>query len=116
MAPSHCITSLLVLILLTTDLTTSRRSRSRSQNDDFGDALKTDNEKGLFIWRIEDFSPVPLPKDHYGKFHNADSYIVLLSKVVDGRIARGDKSEILFYIMFVQILIHPPRYPLLDWQ
>ena len=89
MAPSHCITSVLVFILLSSELSTSRRSRSRSQNDDFGDALKTDNEKGLFIWRIEDFSPVPLPKDNYGKFHNADSYIVLLSKVVDGRIARG---------------------------
>ena len=92
MAPQYCITSALVFLLLSTDLSTSRRSRSRSQNDDFGDALKTDNEKGLFIWRIEDFSPVPLPKDRYGKFHNADSYIVLLSKVVDGRIARGEIS------------------------
>ncbi|XP_078170787.1 villin-5-like isoform X1 [Carex rostrata] len=32
---------------------------------------------GLEIWRIENFKPVPVPKDSYGKFFVGDSYIVL---------------------------------------
>ncbi|XP_055848668.1 gelsolin isoform X2 [Episyrphus balteatus] len=35
---------------------------------------------GLKIWRIEEFEPVPYPKNKYGKFHEGDSYIVLNTK------------------------------------
>ena len=63
-----------------------RRSRTRKPSDDFTDAGQDDS--GLFIWRIEDFSPVPLKKADYGKFHSSDSYIVLNSRLVDGRQAR----------------------------
>ncbi|CAO1422019.1 unnamed protein product, partial [Diamesa serratosioi] len=33
--------------------------------------------KGLEIWRIENFEPIPYPKSDYGKFYTGDSYIVL---------------------------------------
>jgi gelsolin len=39
-------------------------------------------EPGLFIWRIEAFEVVPWPKQHYGSFHEGDSYIVLKSEQV----------------------------------
>ena len=32
---------------------------------------------GLEIWRIENFSPVPLAKENYGQFFSGDSYVVL---------------------------------------
>ncbi|KAJ3693444.1 hypothetical protein LUZ60_008924 [Juncus effusus] len=32
---------------------------------------------GLDIWRIENFKPVPVPKNSYGKFFMGDSYIIL---------------------------------------
>ena len=83
------IVTLLVLLslVLTADLKRSR-SRSGRGEKDFSDVIKADSS-GLFIWRIEDFSPVPLPKAQYGLFHNADSYIVLLNQIVDGRFHRG---------------------------
>ena len=67
-----------ILALISLHLVLCRRSRSRKPNDDFTDAGSDDS--GLFIWRIEDFSPVPLKKADYGKFHIGDSYIVLNSK------------------------------------
>ncbi|KAK3314064.1 gelsolin [Apodospora peruviana] len=36
-------------------------------------------ESGLFVWRIEDFTVVPIPKANYGQFFEGDSYIVLHS-------------------------------------
>ncbi|KAM7184087.1 putative actin-binding protein [Rhypophila sp. PSN 637] len=36
-------------------------------------------EPGLFVWRIEEFAVVPVPKDKYGQFFDGDSYIVLHS-------------------------------------
>ncbi|XP_017848746.1 gelsolin isoform X2 [Drosophila busckii] len=32
---------------------------------------------GLEIWRIENFEPVPYPKNTYGKFYTGDSFIIL---------------------------------------
>lgn len=36
--------------------------------------------KGLEIWRIENFEPVPVPKSDHGKFFTGDSYIILNTK------------------------------------
>ncbi|XP_040164553.1 gelsolin-like isoform X1 [Anopheles arabiensis] len=36
--------------------------------------------KGLEVWRIENFEPVPVPVKEYGKFYTGDSYIVLNTK------------------------------------
>lgn len=38
---------------------------------------------GIEIWRIEDFNPVPYPKDQYGKFYEGDSYIILSTKIFE---------------------------------
>lgn len=35
------------------------------------------NASTFLIWRIENFKPVPVPKDQYGNFYDGDSYIVL---------------------------------------
>lgn len=43
---------------------------------------------GIEIWRVEDFKPVPYPKDQYGKFYTGDSYIILSTK----QNKAGDKS------------------------
>jgi len=41
-------------------------------------AWKTAGKKeGVDVWRIEKFQVKPVPKDHYGKFFDGDSYIVL---------------------------------------
>ncbi|XP_055902350.1 gelsolin isoform X2 [Eupeodes corollae] len=37
-------------------------------------------EAGLEIWRVEEFEPVPYPKNKYGKFYEGDSYIILNTK------------------------------------
>jgi len=41
--------------------------------------------KGLEIWRIEDFAPVPYDEKQYGKFHVGDSFIVLNTKEERGK-------------------------------
>jgi gelsolin len=33
--------------------------------------------RGMDIWRIENFKPIPLPKSSFGKFYTGDSYIIL---------------------------------------
>ncbi|KAF9932311.1 hypothetical protein BGZ65_004525, partial [Modicella reniformis] len=35
------------------------------------------SDVGLWVWRIEQFKVVPVPKDQVGRFYNGDSYIVL---------------------------------------
>lgn len=35
------------------------------------------SNRGLEIWRIENFRPVPVPKTLLGKFFSGDSYIIL---------------------------------------
>lgn len=37
---------------------------------------------GLFVWRIENFAVVPVPKQAYGQFYDGDSYIVLHSQQI----------------------------------
>jgi len=31
----------------------------------------------LEVYRIENFTPPPVPEKHWGKFYNGDSYVVL---------------------------------------
>ncbi|CAH0688166.1 unnamed protein product [Chilo suppressalis] len=38
---------------------------------------KAGEKAGIEIWRMEDFQPVPVPKNQYGNFYSGDSYIVL---------------------------------------
>ncbi|KAG7294189.1 hypothetical protein NEMBOFW57_004259 [Staphylotrichum longicolle] len=37
---------------------------------------------GLFVWRIEDFSVVPVPPSAHGQFYSGDSYIILSSQAL----------------------------------
>ncbi|XP_065073533.1 gelsolin isoform X3 [Ochlerotatus camptorhynchus] len=46
--------------------------------------------KGLEVWRIENFEPVPVPKNSHGKFHTGDSYIVLNTNQSKGGIFSWD--------------------------
>ncbi|KAF9402510.1 hypothetical protein BGX21_009841 [Mortierella sp. AD011] len=38
------------------------------------------SEAGLWVWRIEQFQVVPVPKAEYGRFYDGDSYIILSSR------------------------------------
>ena len=112
---SPIITALVLLSLsLTADLKRSR-TRSGRGDKDFSDVIKSDSS-GLFIWRIEDFSPVPLPEAQYGVFHNADSYIVLLNQIVDGRFHRGPficDDNVSRLCLNASLVL---RHPLLGWE
>ncbi|RWR91443.1 villin-4-like protein [Cinnamomum micranthum f. kanehirae] len=61
---------------------------------------------GMAIWRIENFTPVPVPQSSYGKFFTGDSYVILKvslwfmedtrEKSSDKeRYQRSDKTELL---------------------
>ncbi|KAJ3312650.1 hypothetical protein HDV04_002792 [Boothiomyces sp. JEL0838] len=42
-------------------------------------------QEGLWVWRIENFKVIPVPKESYGSFYGGDSYIVLHTyKLPDG--------------------------------
>ncbi|KAF9585513.1 hypothetical protein BGW38_002001 [Lunasporangiospora selenospora] len=51
-------------------------------------------EAGLWIWRIEQFKVVPVPKKDYGRFYNGDSYIILKTR------AKEDSDLLLHDIHF----------------
>ncbi|KAJ4957491.1 hypothetical protein NE237_024602 [Protea cynaroides] len=47
-------------------------------NRDLDPAFQGAGQKaGIEIWRIENFHPVPVPKNSYGKFFTGDSYVIL---------------------------------------
>ncbi|KAG4075921.1 hypothetical protein HA402_003747 [Bradysia odoriphaga] len=47
-------------------------------------------QKGLEIWRIENFEPVPYPSKDFGKFYTGDSYIILNTKESKSRVLSWD--------------------------
>ena len=49
---------------------------------------------GIQVWRIEHFHVVPVETSLHGQFHKGDSYIVLHTEEVDGKLMR----TIFFYI------------------
>lgn len=76
------ISALLVVSFKTaTSATTQSKPPSRPiMHQAFANAGK---QKGLEIWRIENFQPVAYATKDYGKFYSGDSYIVLNTKVDD---------------------------------
>ncbi|KAJ2941905.1 hypothetical protein O0L34_g10720 [Tuta absoluta] len=44
-------------------------------------------KEGVEVWRIEDFNPVPVPKNQYGNFYSGDSYIVLKTTDIKSRMS-----------------------------
>ncbi|XP_068156937.1 gelsolin isoform X1 [Drosophila tropicalis] len=52
----------------------SKQPARRIMNPAFANAGRT---PGVEIWRIENFEPVPYPKNNYGKFYTGDSFIIL---------------------------------------
>ncbi|KAM8706914.1 hypothetical protein ACLKA7_011075 [Drosophila subpalustris] len=52
----------------------SKQPGRRVMHPAFANAGQT---PGLEIWRIENFEPVPYPKNNYGKFFTGDSFIIL---------------------------------------
>lgn len=51
---------------------------------------------GLFVWRIEEFEVVPLPKSKHGQFYDGDSYIVLHTYTV----GKDDDQKLMHEIFF----------------
>ncbi|GJN07508.1 hypothetical protein PR202_ga25344 [Eleusine coracana subsp. coracana] len=46
--------------------------------------------RGLEIWRIENFKPVPVPASSHGKFYTGDSYIILKTTALKNGSLRQD--------------------------
>ena len=57
---------------------------------------------GLFVWRIENFTVVPVPKATYGHFYDGDSYIILHSQQVKSKEGEeeNDKNKLTHDIHF----------------
>ncbi|XP_050312053.1 actin depolymerising venom protein gelsolin 1 [Anthonomus grandis grandis] len=100
---SQVILTMTFACLIGAGITSSEAAVARSQSPQRGAGQPSNNRNnaimdpafanagqraGLEIWRVEDFKPVPYPKDQYGKFYTGDSYIVLNTNVNK----RGDKS------------------------
>eukprot|EP00092_Neocalanus_flemingeri_P014932 GFUD01016126.1.p1 GENE.GFUD01016126.1~~GFUD01016126.1.p1 ORF type:complete len:794 (+),score=185.50 GFUD01016126.1:3-2384(+) len=82
-----CCSLLAILILLGTGSVEAKKrkvNQAKSSNDFAGVKEKL----GLFIWRIEDFTPVPWDSNKYGSFYTGDSYLVLNTKKVDQKLIR----------------------------
>ncbi|KAF8950157.1 hypothetical protein BGZ52_003500, partial [Haplosporangium bisporale] len=45
----------------------------------WGKSTGVGSQTGLWVWRIENFQVVAVPKADQGKFYNGDSYIILNS-------------------------------------
>lgn len=58
---------------------------------------------GLFVWRIENFAVVPVPKGSYGQFYDGDSYIVLHSQQIKSSSSSNqeDKNKLTHDIHFL---------------
>jgi len=83
-----CLT-LALFICLGTDLGLANR-RKVTQAKRVNDFADVKEKLGLFIWRIEDFTPVPWESNKYGSFYTGDSYLVLNTKKVSNKVIRGD--------------------------
>ncbi|KAF9427428.1 hypothetical protein BGZ94_004916 [Podila epigama] len=56
-----------------------RRKEEGALETAWGEGTGVGSEVGRWIWRIESFEVVPVPKKDYGVFYNGDSYIILNS-------------------------------------
>ncbi|KAG0353364.1 hypothetical protein BG005_007353 [Podila minutissima] len=56
-----------------------RRKEEGALETAWGEGTGVGSEESLWVWRIEDFQVVPVPKKKYGAFFNGDSYIILKS-------------------------------------
>jgi len=63
-------------------------------------------EPGLFIWRIEDFAVVPVPKETHGQFFDGDSYIVLHTEKIESSSEQGQGQEQLVHDIFFYLGAH----------
>ncbi|KAF9425723.1 hypothetical protein BGZ94_007279, partial [Podila epigama] len=56
-----------------------RRQQEGALEKAWGKTTGVGAQTGLWVWRIESFEVVAVPKTDYGKFYNGDSYIILNS-------------------------------------
>ena len=46
--------------------------------------MQIGSDEGIWVWEIENFYPQLIEDTFYGQFYDADSYLVLKTKVVSG--------------------------------
>ncbi|KAG0029091.1 hypothetical protein BGZ81_004133 [Podila clonocystis] len=61
------------------ELEKERRKEEGALEMAWGEGTGVGSEEGLWVWRIENFQVVPVPRKKYGAFFNGDSYIILKS-------------------------------------
>ncbi|CAO3647131.1 unnamed protein product [Cunninghamella echinulata] len=52
------------------------------------------HETGIWIWRVQNFQLIPVPKKHYGQFYQGDSYVLLKTT------KHGDSDKLVHNIHF----------------